>query len=129
MRNISAKAFVAANLLIEFEDGSVSLRIPHGATLADVSENLDKLGKWHTGRPIFVSVCFNAANAGDHRRSPVRCLLSSSISEQGRARNDARAKPRPATLASHLAGLEIDRGRNPKLDDIRKQRETDRRAT
>jgi hypothetical protein len=48
MRNISKERFVATNVLMKFEDGSVSFCIPEGATLADISENLDKVGKWHS---------------------------------------------------------------------------------
>jgi hypothetical protein len=48
MRNISKERFVATNVLMKFEDGSVSFCIPEGATLADISENLDKVGKRHS---------------------------------------------------------------------------------
>jgi hypothetical protein len=41
MHNISKERFLATNVLIELEDGSVSFRIRHGATLA---ENFRKLG-------------------------------------------------------------------------------------
>jgi len=45
MRNISKERFVATNVRMAFEDGSVSFCIPEGATLADISENLDKVGR------------------------------------------------------------------------------------
>ena len=59
MHNISKESFVATNVLMAFEDGSVSFCIPEGATLADISENLDKVGKWH-GKLLSVDVRFNA---------------------------------------------------------------------
>ncbi len=43
MRNISKESFVATNVVMAFEDGSVSFCIPQGATFADISDNLDKL--------------------------------------------------------------------------------------
>ncbi len=48
MRNISKESFVAANVLMKFEYGSVSFCIPEGATLADISE---KYGQgWQVAR-------------------------------------------------------------------------------
>jgi len=58
MRNTSKERFIATSVLIAFEDGSVSFRIPRGATLADVSENLDKIGKDHKGQPLSIDVRF-----------------------------------------------------------------------
>jgi hypothetical protein len=60
MRNISSERFMAANVLVKFEDGPVSFSIPHAATLADISEYLDSIGKWHTGKPLSIDVRFKA---------------------------------------------------------------------
>jgi hypothetical protein len=61
--------FVATNILIEFEDGSVSLRIPSGATLADVSENVEQAGKCHRGSPLSIDVHFNSGKDGRYGRA------------------------------------------------------------
>ena len=61
MRNISKERLVSTNVLMKFADGSVSFRIPEGATLNDISENVDKVGKWH-GKLLSVDVCFKAPN-------------------------------------------------------------------
>ena len=58
MRNTSKERFIATSVLIAFDDGSVSLRIAPGATLADVSENLDKIGKEYKGQPLSIDVRF-----------------------------------------------------------------------
>ncbi len=58
MRNTSKERFIATSVLIAFDDGSVSLRIAPGATLADLSENLDKIGKEHKGQLLSVEVRF-----------------------------------------------------------------------
>ena len=58
MRSTSKERLIATSVLIAFEDGSVSFRIPRGATLADVSENLDKIGKEHKGQPLSIEVRF-----------------------------------------------------------------------
>ncbi len=58
MRSTSKERFIASSVLISFEDGSVSFRIPHGATLADVSESLDRIGKDHRGQPLSIDVRF-----------------------------------------------------------------------
>lgn len=60
MREISRWSFIATNVLIEFENGPVFLPIPRGATLAQVSENLDKIGKRHGGQPLAIDVLFKA---------------------------------------------------------------------
>jgi hypothetical protein len=44
MRNIPVERFIAANVIIEFEDGLVRFCILHGATLAGLSENVDSIG-------------------------------------------------------------------------------------
>ena len=64
MRNISKERFTATNVLMKFEDGSVSFCMPQGATLTDISENLDKVGKWH-GKLLSVDVHFKAQNDSD----------------------------------------------------------------
>ncbi len=52
MRNISNERFVATKVLIQFEDGPLSLGIPRGATLGDVSEKLHNICKVSIrGRP------------------------------------------------------------------------------
>ena len=60
MRKISRWSFIATKVLIEFEDGPVFFPIPRGATLAQVSENLDKIGKRHRGEPLAIEVLFKA---------------------------------------------------------------------
>jgi hypothetical protein len=60
MGNISQERFIPINVLIEFEDGSVSFRVPWGATFADISENLDRIGMWHQGQPISIDMRFKA---------------------------------------------------------------------
>ena len=67
MRNISKESFVAANVLMKFEFGSVSFCIPEGATLANISENMDKVGKWHGGKLVSIDVRFKAPDWGGHR--------------------------------------------------------------
>ncbi len=62
MRNTSKERFIATSVLIAFDDGSVSLRIAPGATLADLSENLDKVGKEHNGQPLSIEVRFRTPN-------------------------------------------------------------------
>ncbi len=59
MRNISEERFVATNVRMAFEDGSVSFCIPEGATLADISENLDNVGRWHD-KLVSIDVRFKA---------------------------------------------------------------------
>ncbi len=66
MRNTSNERFVASKVLIEFEDGQMSFRIPGGATLADVSEKLAKIGRWQKGQPLFIDVRFTAANGNGY---------------------------------------------------------------
>jgi hypothetical protein len=61
MRNISNERFVATKALIQFEDGPVSLRIPRGATLGEVSEKLHNICKWHRGGALSIDVRFGAA--------------------------------------------------------------------
>jgi len=62
MRNISNERFVATKVLIEFEDGPMSLSIPRGATLGDISEKLHNICKWHRGAALSIDVRFGATN-------------------------------------------------------------------
>jgi hypothetical protein len=45
MRNISKESFVLTNVLMKFEDGSISFCLPGGSTFADSPKNADKVGK------------------------------------------------------------------------------------
>ncbi len=56
MREISKLPFIATNVVIEFEDGPVFFAISSGATLAQVSENLDMISKYHGGQPLAIDV-------------------------------------------------------------------------
>ena len=80
VRNISKEHFVATNVLMAFEDGSVSFCIPEGATLADISESLDKVGKWHTGKLVSIDVRFKAPGESGFGCGPDHPLISSSVS-------------------------------------------------
>jgi hypothetical protein len=62
MRTISEKRFIATKVLIQFEDGPLSLCIPRGATLGDLSEKLHDICKWHRGGALAIDVRFGAAN-------------------------------------------------------------------
>ena len=62
MRKISKERYVATNVLMEFEDGSLSFCIPRRATLIDISDNLDRVGKWRTGKLLSIDVCFKASD-------------------------------------------------------------------
>ena len=83
MRNISKERFIATNVLLAFEDGSVSFCIPVGATLADISENMEKVGKWH-GKLLSVDVRFKAPDESGVGRFPDHPLISSSVSQLAR---------------------------------------------
>ncbi|MFZ1109788.1 MAG: hypothetical protein WAN43_15755 [Rhodomicrobium sp.] len=84
MRNVSKERFVAANVLMAFEDGGVSFCIPQGATLADISENLDRVGKRH-GKLLSIDVRFKAPGESGFGRSPGHPSISSSVSQLSRA--------------------------------------------
>jgi hypothetical protein len=84
MRNISKESFVATNVMMAFEDGSLSFCIPQGATLADIAENLDKVSKWHS-KLLSVDVRFNAPDKSGFGRSPEHPLISSPGSQLSRA--------------------------------------------
>ena len=62
MRTISEQRFIATKVLIQFEDGPLSLCIPRGATLGDLSEKLHDICKWHRGGALAIDVRFGAAN-------------------------------------------------------------------
>ena len=83
MRNTSKERFIATSVLVAFEDGSVSLRIARGATLADVSENLDKIGKEHKGQPLSIDVRFRTPKGNDRGRANAHPLKSSSMPYRG----------------------------------------------
>ena len=71
MRKISGRAFVATNILIEFEDGPVFFAISREATLAQVSENLDMISKCHGGQPL-PSMCSSKRNKECERSYPAQ---------------------------------------------------------
>jgi hypothetical protein len=84
MRNIAKERFVAANVLRTFEDGSVSFCIPEGATLADISTNLDKVGKWHRGKLVSIDVRFKVPGECGFGCGPDHPLTLSSVSQLAR---------------------------------------------
>jgi hypothetical protein len=59
MRNILNER--AYRVVIAFDDATVSFDIPRGATLADISENLDRIARWHRGLPLSIEVRLKAA--------------------------------------------------------------------
>ena len=82
MRNTSRDRFIATSVIVAFEDGSMYFRIPRGATLADVSENLDTIGKEHKGQPLSIEVRFRTPK-GSSRGRAAHPLVSSSMSRRG----------------------------------------------
>ena len=84
MRNILKERFVATNVLMKFEDGSVSFCIPEGATFADISANLDKVGKWHRGKLVSIDVRFKAPDKCGLGCGPDHPLILSSVSQLAR---------------------------------------------
>ena len=82
MRTISKERFSAANVLIEFQDGPVSFRVRHEATIAEISEIVDGIATWHGGAPMSIDVRFKSPNDGDGRRH-CPSLISSPISRTG----------------------------------------------
>ena len=84
MRNTSKEHFIASSVLIAFEDGSVSLPIARGATLADVSEKLDKIGKEHKGQLLSIDVRFRTPTTGSSTgRAAARRLKPSLMPNRG----------------------------------------------
>lgn len=100
MRNISKESFVATNVVMAFEDGSVSFCIPQGATLADISDNLDKVGKWH-GKLLSLDVRFNAPDESGFGRSADHPLISSPVSQLARAPDRHAARFDPSAWLQH----------------------------
>ncbi len=75
MRNVSEERFIATKALIQFEDGPLSLCIPRGATLGDVSEKLHNICKWHRGGALSIDVRFGAVDgSGRLHTHPPRIL-------------------------------------------------------
>ena len=66
MRNISKERFVPTNVVMKFEDGSVSFCLPEGVTFADISKNLDKVGQWHRGKLVSIDVRFKNPDGSGH---------------------------------------------------------------
>jgi hypothetical protein len=93
MRHISKERFIATNVQIEFEDGPVSFNISRGATLADISENLDKIGKWHRGQPLSIDVRFKAPGESGSGRIPAHPLISSPVSRRRHVPDSLLAQP------------------------------------
>jgi hypothetical protein len=91
MSNISKARFIANTVLIKFPDGPVFFRVPHGATLADISENLDSIGKWHQGPPISVDVSFKASEQDGYSRARRVPSISSPVSRPEGRRTVSRA--------------------------------------
>jgi hypothetical protein len=79
MRTISTEKFIATTALIEFEDGPVSFRVPCGATLVDISEKMDRIGKWHRGQPISIDVRFRVADEDGYSRARRISAITSSV--------------------------------------------------
>ena len=67
MRNFSKGRFIATNVRMAFEDGSVCFCIPEGKTFADISGNLDKVGKWPKGKIVSIDVRFKTSDGSCHR--------------------------------------------------------------
>jgi hypothetical protein len=65
MRKISTERFIATNVMIRFEDGSESFCVRRGSSLADISENLDRIAGRHDGRPLFIDIRFKAPHEND----------------------------------------------------------------
>lgn len=80
MRNTSKNRLIATNVLLKFEDGSVSFSIPLGATFADISEYSEKIAMWHRGEPLSIDVRFQARRDNGRRRARAHSLISFPIS-------------------------------------------------
>ncbi len=63
MRNLSSDQFIPTDVLIRFEDGSELVTVPHGATLAYISETLNRLSLWHCGEALSIDVHFQDRKA------------------------------------------------------------------
>ncbi len=102
MRNISKERFIANTVLIEFPDGPVFFRVPRGATLAEISENLDSIGRWHRGQPISVDVNFKASEQDGYSRARHVSLISSPVSRPNACRTVSRVSRAKLAFASGL---------------------------
>ncbi len=102
MQHSSNQRLIATDVLIEFEDGAVSFGIPSGATLGDISESLDEIGRWHRGRPLAIGVRFGVRQESGSIRVPAHAPISSPVSQPGRA---------PRSLADNPAAAARQRGR------------------
>jgi len=78
MSSISNERLIATRVLVKFEDGPVSFRVPSGATLADVSEKFDKISRWHKGHALAIELRFDTAF--DRSRASAGLPLSPLIS-------------------------------------------------
>ncbi len=85
MGKIAKDRYVATNVLMEFEDGSVSFCIPQGSTLTDISENLDKVAKWHAGKLLSVDVRFKQPVESGFGCSSDQPLISLAVYQTARA--------------------------------------------
>jgi len=122
MRNISKERFVATDVLVKFEDGSASFCIPEGATLTDISENLDKVGTWHS-KLLSIDVRFKAPNDSGFGRGAKQmpdqiqtCLSEAILAEiphlrayAGLMTNDVSSADREVTEALQRALSNIER--------------------
>ena len=88
MRTVSEERFIATKVLIEFQDGPLSLVIPRGATLGDVSEKLHNICKWHRGGALSIDVRFGAESGSVRTYAPFP--ISSSYSKQSASSTIAR---------------------------------------
>jgi hypothetical protein len=91
MSNMSKERFIANTVLIQFSGGSVFFSVPHGATLADISENLDSIGMWHKGPPISIDVSFKASDQDGYSRARHVPLISCPVSQPEGRRTVSRA--------------------------------------
>jgi len=74
MSTISNERLIATKVLVMFEDSPVSFRVPSGATLADVSEKVEKIGRWYKGQALSIDARFGTAR--DYAGLPLSPLIS-----------------------------------------------------
>ena len=70
MRNLSNDRLIATNVLIRFADGSELVTMPHSATLAYISETLNRLSLWHCGKALSVDIHFQVPDQSGRRHAP-----------------------------------------------------------
>ena len=99
MRTISEERFIATKALIQFEDGPLSLCIPRGATLWDLSEKLYNICKWHGGGALSIDVRFSAAN-GSVRAAALPPVSSSKSTLSAIPGDFPISRPRPPARKS-----------------------------